>query len=87
MHAAVALVYVLVALPYSGPAKMGSLILANYQHVLFSLLQSRLIGLGLRRRNGMRLPKIRSPAVRVPHLSSWAHEQDCFVAFRTAHLE
>jgi hypothetical protein len=44
MHAAVALVYVLVALPYSGPAKMGSLFRTNDQQVLWSLLQSNASG-------------------------------------------
>src|ERR1700744_5543126 len=41
MAAAVALVYVLVALPYSGPARMGRLCCANCQHLLASLLQIR----------------------------------------------
>src|ERR1700678_2709184 len=39
MEAAVALVYVFVALPYSGPARIGSLFSANFQHVLAGLLQ------------------------------------------------
>src|ERR1700752_4618138 len=40
MLAAVALVNVLVALPYSGPARIGSFTSTDDQHVLFSLLQS-----------------------------------------------
>lgn len=47
MAAAVAFVYVLVALPYSGPARIGSLISARFQHVLAGLLQIKPSGLPL----------------------------------------
>src|SRR5260370_19037298 len=47
IDAAVALVYVFVALPYSGPAMIGSLIWVDDQQALFSLLQTRAIGLPL----------------------------------------
>src|ERR1700757_952312 len=44
IHAAVAFVYVLVALPYSGPARIGSLLRTSDQQALWSLLQSNARG-------------------------------------------
>src|SRR5580698_930411 len=39
MEAAVALVYVLVAFPYSGPARIGSLLSASFQQLLPELFE------------------------------------------------